>query len=138
MNSMHGNGNRYDGRRKPAEQTSYPKNRDCLRIVIPAMIVNVSIAMILVVLSYVLISSPEAREIYTKLIFIPVTAFAGAFISFLLRKSLLINAACSGFVCFLLYLIFVDFSAWALLWTLFYLLNAFIGFLAALVVRTFH
>ena len=138
MNSMYGNHNKYDGGRKPATQTSYSENERRFRIAVTAIIVNLVMSAIMIVLSYLLISSPESREIYTKFLFIPVSAFAGAFVSFLFHKELLINATCNGVICLILHLIFVDVSFWALLWKLFYLLNAFVGFLAALVVRTFH
>ncbi len=138
MSSMYGNHHKYDGGRKPAKKTSYSENGERLRIAVTALLVNIVIGAIMIVFSYVLISSPESREIYTKFLFLPVSAFAGAFISFLFHKELFINATCDAAICLLFHLIFVNFSLWALLWTLFYLLNAFVGFLSALVVRTFH
>ncbi|MFR1517984.1 MAG: hypothetical protein ACLSVG_04300 [Clostridia bacterium] len=138
MNSMYGNHNKYDGGRKPAKKTSYSENDNRIRIAVTAVIVNVVTAAIMIVFSYLLISSPESREIYTKFLFLPVSAFAGAFLSFLIHKELFINATCSGVIFLILHFIFVEFSFWALLWMFFYLLNAFIGFLLALVVRTFH
>ena len=138
MSSIYGNHNQYDGRRRPTKKTSYSAGDTRLHIMATAAIVNLVMSAVMVALSYLLISSPDSREIYTKFLFIPVAAFAGAFISFLLHKELVINAACNAAVCLLRLLIFAFFSSSALLWLVFYLLNAFLGFLAALVVRTFH
>lgn len=133
------NNNRNDGQsEKTARVSPEPKNKDKRKVVLTSVIVNAAIAAVMIVFSFILISSPESREIYTNFLFLPVSAFAGAFLSFLLNKNLLINASCSAAVFLLAHFIFVEFSLWAVLWTLFYMLNAFIGFLAGLVVRTFH
>lgn len=125
-----------------SQKTAYDRpespKKDSRKIAITAAAVNIGIAAVMIVFSFMFISSPDSREIYTNFLFLPVSAFAGAFLSFLLNKNLLINASCSAVVFLIAHLIFVELSPWALLWTLFYMLNAFIGFLAGLVVRTFH
>lgn len=122
MSSIYGNHNQYDGRRRPTKKTSYSAGDTRLHIMATAAIVNLVMSAVMVALSYLLISSPDSREIYTKFLFIPVAAFAGAFISFLLHKELVINAACNA----------ASLSADASYFCGFFLLGAFMaGFLSA-------
>ena len=138
MNSLYGNHKRPAGDRKNVTKTPVPPQKEPYRKAITAAIVNLTIAAILIILSYLLISSPAARSVYMKLLILPVSAFAGAFVTFLLQKEFLVNASCIAGIFLILHLIFVDFSFFALLWVLFYLLHAFIGFLSAFIVRTFR
>ena len=137
MNTMYGNNN-HDGKRQPSAKKSYKAEKDSFHMALTACIVNIVTAALMIVFSYILISSPASREIYTRFLFLPVSAFAGAFISFLIQKELLINASVSVLIHIIAHLIFVSFSFSALVWGLFYFINAFVGFMAALVVRTFH
>ena len=114
------------------------KNTTPLRIVITAAVINIIVVAIMVVFSFIVISSPETREIFTKLVFLPITAFAGSFISLLFNKKLIMNVAGGAVVWFIAFLIFVDFSFWAFTWLLFYMANALLGFMSSYIARTFH
>ena len=138
MNSLYGNHNSYDGKQKSAKKTSYPGSNERFRIAVTAAIVNLVTSSIMIVLSFLVVSSGDSREIYTKLLFLPVSAFIGAFVSFLLHKELVVNASVSAAVHLIMHLIFVNFSFWSLLWALFYFVNAMVGFMSGLIVRTFH
>ncbi len=136
---QHKGGN--SGLRGDAQDRSDKKSavkHDKRKTAVTALIINTAVTAVMIALSFILISSADSRVIYTNFLFLPVSAFAGAFLSFLINRDLLINALCSAAVFLIAHLIFVECSFWAILWLFFYMLNAFIGYLAGLVARTFR
>lgn len=114
------------------------RKKDTKRILITSVVVNIIIAAIFIVISYLIVSLEENREAYTKLVFLPIAAFVGAFISTLLNKDLLMNLAGSAAIVALSFLIFVNFSLLVIPWLLLYMISAILGIATAFIASTFR
>ena len=112
--------------------------KDIKRIFLTSVIACTITVAVLIVFSYVALSPEDIREVYTKLVLLPIAAFVGSFISCLLNKDLFVNLLGNAAVLFLTYLIFVELSFMVILWLLFYAVSAVIGIMAAYIAKTFR
>ena len=120
------------------EKSPVNKKKNLKKILITSVIVNAIVVALFIAFLFIVTSREIQREVYAKLVLLPIAAFAGAFISVLLNKDLLINLAGSAAVLLLAYLIFVDFSFMVIPWLLFYLINAILGIAISFIAGTFH
>lgn len=119
--------------KSPVNNKKNPK-----KILITSVIVNVIVAALFIAFLFIVTSRDIQREVYAKLVLLPIAAFVGAFISVLLNKDLLINLAGSAAVLLLAYLIFVDFSFMVIPWLIFYLISAVLGIAISFIAGTFR
>lgn len=121
------------------KQNQLPKIFENIRFrrFVVSLIINLIITAIFVIASVIMISG-EYREIYIKLLFLPLASFVAGFVTKFVNKDGLMNIAGTIAIQFIAFLIFVDFSFIVFLWLLFYLVNTLIGAFIATVARTFR
>lgn len=135
MGNSYYRGNNYKSNFTPPSKKS--NNGQTLRVIITAAVINLIAAAIIIAISFLLIRSSETREMFIKLVFLPTTAFVGAFFSLFFYKKLLLNIAGGAIIWLAAFWIFVEFSLWGFTWIIFYAANALLGSMAAFIARTF-
>lgn len=136
MSSIYSKGTQTTNTKK--RETKGNLQKDTNKILLTSVVVSVIAVAVLIVFSYVALSPDTIREVYTKLVLLPVAAFVGSFISCLLNKDFFMNLLGNAAVLFLAFLIFIDFSFTVILWLLFYAVSAVIGIMTAYIAKTFR
>lgn len=108
------------------------------KVLLSSVVISVVVVAILIVFSYIALSPDNIREVYTKLVLLPIAAFVGSFISCLINKDFFMNLLGNAAVLFFTYLIFIDLSFMVVLWLIFYAVNAIIGIMTAYIAKTFR
>lgn len=101
-----------------------------LRRFIFSIIANLIVTAIMIVISCILIDG-DYRDVYIKLLFLPISSFCGNFIVRFINNDIMINMAASMVVSIIAFMIFVNVSLTMLLWVLFYLVNGMLGMMIA-------
>ncbi len=99
-------------------------------------IVNFFVTAVFIIISILFIYG-DSRDIYIKLLMLPLAAFVGGFAMKLINKDTIMNVAGVLPVHLIAFLIFVKPTFVVFLWILFYALNSLIGNLLATVVKNF-
>lgn len=136
MSSIYGKGTQTINTKKTETKKVNPK--DTKRIFLTSVIVTAITVAILIVFSYIALSPDEIREVYTKLVLLPIAAFVGSFVSCLMNKDFFMNLLGNAAVLFFAFFIFVELSFTVILWLLFYAVSAVIGIMTAYIAQTFR
>ena len=101
-----------------------------LRRFIFSLVANLIVTAIMIVISCILIDG-DYRDVYIKLLFLPISSFCGNFIVRFVNNDILINMAASIVVSIIAFMLFVNVSLTMLLWAMFYLVNGILGMMIA-------
>lgn len=136
MSSIYGKGTQTINTKKT--ETKKVNQKDTKKIFLTSVIVSAITVAILIVFSYIALSPDEIREVYTKLVLLPIAAFVGSFVSCLMNKDFFMNLLGNAAVLFFAFFIFVELSFTVILWLLFYAVSAVIGIMTAYIAKTFR
>lgn len=136
MSSIYGKGTQTINTKKT--ETKKVNQKDTKKIFLTSVIVTAITVAILIVFSYIALSPDEIREVYTKLVLLPIAAFVGSFVSCLMNKDFFMNLLGNAAVLFFAFFIFVELSFTVILWLFFYAVSAVIGIMTAYIAQTFR